>query len=316
MRTKRIVDNWFYSIRELIIFNKECWKYVLKRWWKSFIYILTFVATVVTILSVCKEINDYHLTVTFFLIIFFWIGIVSFIISLPKNYLSYRISGLNGTKIELIIGDMFCEKCDMVIPTNTCFDVDSESIKKQSVQGQFCKIYYHEDTGLLDKNIEIKLKELNCAKKKLEDKTIGKKIQYPLNTIITLQSGQRADEQRFHWIAINHSGCQSEVITNSICLHKSIDALWEYLSAHCKIRDLCLPILGTGHAGINLPLPDIVEYYIDSFIIHSKNSNIVRTLKIYLYPNSEDVFENYKYISSYLQYRSENSTNLERKYFN
>lgn len=316
MRTRRIFDNWFYSIRELVALNKECWKYVLQRWWKSFVYILSFVATIVTILSVCEGINIHNFTVNFFLVNLLWISVVSFMIVLPKNYTSYRISGLSGTKIELIIGDMFNEKCDMVIPTNTCFDVDWESIKKRSVQGQFCRIFYGDDTGLLNKNIEEHLSKLKCTKEYLKKKVVGKKIQYPINTIITLQSGQRADEPRFHWIAINHSGIRSEVDTNSICLHKSIDALWDYLTVNRRVRDLCLPILGTGHACMNQPLPDVVEYYIDSFIIHSQNSNIVKSLKIYLYPNSEDVFENYKYIANYLQYRSSNTLNLEKKYSN
>lgn len=313
MRTKRVFDNWLYSVGELAALNKECWKYVLKRWWKSFFAILTLITTIVTILSVCEGM-DVNLSISFFLINLLGIGVVSFIMSLPQNYKTYHISGLNGTKIELIIGDMFKENCDMVIPTNTCFDVDRKSIKEQSVQGQFCKIYYDNDTGLLDENIENLLIKLDCSKEYLKDKVVGKKIQYPLNTIITLQSGQRADEQRFHWIAINHSGCQSEVLTESICLHKSINALWEYLSTHRKIRNLCLPILGTGHAGMNLPLPDVVEYYIDSFIIHSKSSNIVRILKIYLYSGSDSVFENYKYIANYLKYRSQNTLNLELKY--
>lgn len=313
MRTMRLVNNWLYSFRELTSLNEECWKYVLKRWWKSFIAILTFITTIITILSVCNEIVI-NFSISFFLINILIVALVSLLTCLPFNYKSFYIKGLHGTKIQLIIGNMFDEKCDMVIPTNTCFDVDWKSIKEQSVQGQFCKLFYDKDSGLLNEDIEKKLKELSCNTTYLEHKVIGKKIQYPINTIITLQSGQRADAQRFHWIAINHSGNESEVIADSMCLHKSINALWEYLSVNRKIRDLCLPILGTGHASINLPLPDVVEYYIDSFIIHSKSNNIVKTLKIYLHPGSDCVFENYKYIANYLKYRSQNTLNLELKY--
>lgn len=306
-RNKFIITNWSYSVRELLSLNKECWKYVLSRWWRCMVYVLSLIATVMTILNQSVDMNQ-------IIILLLCSILISLIMSLPRNYVSYCIEGLNGTKIDLIIGNMFDENCDMVIPTNTCFDVDWGSISSQSVQGQFCKKFYQGNTDLLNNDIEKLLHTLNCPTEYLASKEIGKKIQYPINTIITLQLGQQADDQRFHWIAINHSDDKSHVVRESVCLHKSIDTLWNHLGRYCKIRDLCLPILGTRYATKNLPLPDVVEYYIDSFIIHSKNNNLVRTLKIYLYPASDNVFEYYNVINNYLRYRAKSSMNIENKY--
>lgn len=275
--------------------------------------ILTFVTTIITFLSFCNGVKI-SFSFIFFLINVIFIALVSFFLSLPRNYKSFLISGIHNTNIEVIIGDMFDDVCDLVVPTNTCFDVDKESTSAHSIQGKFCIKYYNNDAGLLDKDVEDLLRSLDCEKKCLEQKNIGKRVQYPINTIITLSLNRFANTPKFHWIAINHSDNNTGVIHDSIDLRKSIDALWGYLEGYKKLRDLCLPMLGTGHGGQNEPLPDLVEYYIDSFISHSQKRNIVKTLKIYLYPDKENVFENYKYITNYLHYRSREALNVERKY--
>lgn len=295
--------------------NKEYWKYVFKKWLKQLGLILSYIATAIGIIAAFKG-SDFikdTIEVDVILYMFFSIVLISFIFSLPKSRRSYKVEGLNGCTIELIIGDMFNEKCDFVIPTNTSFDTCKDAIKSSSVQGQFCKRYCSNNTKLLNTYIEEQLDRIKSKRTDRLDKIVGNKFQYPLNTIITFRLEPSADSQRFHWIAINDFGPNSQIVPDSVCLHESFNALWNYLSTYRVVRDLCIPILGTGLTSVNQPVFDILEYCIDSFIIHSKNGNIVKTLKIYFYPSDKDVFDNFNIVSNYIKYRVKNSIHLERK---
>lgn len=209
---------------------------------------------------------------------------------------------------------MFKEKCDMIISTNSCFDVDKECIRSDSLQGLFCKNVYKDDTLQLRKDIQIELKKNHASTTLLPQKKIGEKKQYPINTIVTLKKDMAADSPQYHWIAINHSDNQSGVIMESVNIFQSVIAIWEYLQKKGKRRDLCIPMIGTGYAKQSVLIPDLVEFYIDTFIFFSQKEEFVKTLKIYLYPKNEDVFEDFLCIVHYLEYYSKHVSNLMTKY--
>lgn len=299
-----------FCLKELLSLNKMYWTYIFSGWWKRCVKLLSLFCTVLSLFAIFDVKN----TSVIIIILTVVICILSFLLSIPRHYKKIKINNLNNTYVEIIIGDMFNEKCDMIISTNTCFDTSPECIKDDSLQGLFCKKIYNSDYSLLSDNVQCELRKLGTHTEQLDKKNIGNNIQYPINTIITISNGSSAEVQRFHWIAINHSNNVTGVIEESVDIYKSVISVWEYLYCQGIRRDLCFPMIGTGYAGQQIGNSDLAEFIIDSFIFYSQKRAITNTLKLYLYPKNISIFEDFCIIVNYLKYRSQHHINIAKKY--
>src|SRR3989338_8564333 len=92
-------------------------------------------------------------TIKSFWWIFLIVGIVIISTRLwPRKKFTFPISD-RDCRIEVVLGDIFKQEGSMIVGSNTIFEVDSNIISSESIQGQFCERYY-KDTGALKNSIK------------------------------------------------------------------------------------------------------------------------------------------------------------------
>ncbi len=213
----------------------------------------------------------------------------------------------------MVIGDILTDPYDIVIPTNNYFDTSWEVISKKSIQGQYAISKYY---GLkqLDESIEDAINRAGLHGKRNDQKIIGKNIRYPIHSIISLTNTKYIDSRSCYWIAISNFSNTGSIIKEDVDIHKSITALWQHLRKHVRVRNLSIPVIGTGLTPTSVPQFDVIEFIVDSFLCEIQKSKIVDTLRIYLYDKGEDTYTTFHLASQYIQHRIENLSATELKH--
>ena len=231
---------------------------------------------------------------------FIFIAATSLLISLIINYqkltFRYKIQS-KDINISLVIGDIFSQKADIVISTNTTFDTTTENrfISPASIQGQLYR--YYDKIGHLDSEIENAL--IGIEPKEILSRTKTKRKRYPYGTIIKL------NHQNFfsYWVAmadVNESGKPS---SSFVILQECLERLWDYILTSGHMDRIAVPILGSGKTGINENRVKLLKEIIFSFVAFSREKKITEELVICIHPN--DFFSHsidLDYINKYLEY--------------
>lgn len=282
-------------------------------WWKNFLSLVTYGCGLCGILL--PFIQETSLSYSLILIIvLIFIIIVSFLFAIPNCYRKFRLVGTGGNAIELVIGDMLSDCNDMVIPSNNYFDTSWSVISRKSIQGQLANKYL--SLTYLDKVIDEAIKKAGLKGTYNESKNIGKRVEFPINSIITIQDSSRVDSQRYYWVAMTNFSDKGEIIKEDVDIHSSIMCLWEHLRKHVHVRNLCIPVLGTGLTPTSVSQFDVIEVIVDTFLTEITKSKIVDTLRIYLYYKGDDTYSTFHLASQYIQHRIENlpATELKHKF--
>ena len=202
-------------------------------------------------------------------------------------------------KIKLIVGDIFKEKGDKVITTNTTFDTKMEGrfISEESLQGQLYLKYYKE-LEELDSVIEKKLSKETYIDLKREN---SKSKRYKIGTTIKLSHRDFCT----YWVAlanINESGkpinCCLEDLQNSLV------SLWNHVLTQGHMEKLVIPIMGSGKTTLNESREKIIKEIIVSFVSMSKENKITEELIICISPKDyhEKNFD-FEMIKKFLEYQ-------------
>jgi hypothetical protein len=212
--------------------------------------------------------------------IFLLIGIViSISMCKPKNSF---ISKLNNRdiSIELVIGDFFRQEGALIIGTNTTFDthISRELISESSIQGQFTRIYYGDETQI-DKEI---LHGLNgISSETLSGRRIGKSVKYPIGTTIRLSPRERT-AYMLSMANINEYGVASGTFEE---LKIALSNLWIFISSRGLKENLVIPILGSGFTRLVQSREEIIREIIKSFVAACSESAFCDKLTIIVSPN-------------------------------
>ena len=294
--------------------NKFYIRTLKTNWWKNFLSLVAYGCGLGGILLpfIQKISISYSLIL---IIVLIFIITASFLFAIPNCYRKFRIVGTGGNAIELVIGDMLSDSNDMVIPSNNYFDTSWSIISRRSIQGQLAiKKYF--TLSQLDKVIDKAIAKAGINGTYNESKNMGKNIEYPIHSIITIQENDRADSQRFYWVAMTSFSEKGEIIKEHVKIHASLMHLWEHLRKHVHVRNLCIPVLGTGLTPTSVSQFDVIEVIVDTFLTAITKSRIVDTLRIYLYDKGEDTYSTFHLASLYIQHRIENlpATELKHKF--
>lgn len=239
--------------------------------------------------------------------------LISFFWAIPNCYKSFKISGNGGSKIELVVGDILKDSDDMIIPSNTFFDTSRQIISSKSIQGQLVNRKYDGCLADLNDGIKVALENSKMEGKFVSEKVVGNQIRYPLNTILAVSKSSLSDSQRFYLLALCDFTNEGDIIKDKTNIHDSINSIWKYLQEHIHVRNLCIPVLGTGLTSKNIPQFDVMEVIIDSFLVEVTKLRFVDTLRIYLYPKGPETFTAFHLAGQYIQHRIENISAIELK---
>ena len=216
----------------------------------------------------------------------------------PLSKICYQLPG-RDVRIEIRIDDILNIKhSDIVIGTNTTFDtgISEGIIENASLQGKFTKQFYNNDIEHLDRDLEKALKDTSAQN---IQRNWGKNLRYPIGTVAKIA----VKDQIFYLLAMaklnNHGVSQSNL--NSIKL--SLKKLWEFIGSHGELREIAIPLIGTGHGRLTQTREEIIKLIVESFNEASKLKRFSKKLIIVIH------FNDYRYhnlnlleLNKYLSY--------------
>jgi len=183
---------------------------------------------------------------------------------------------LSNTEVRIVEGDLFEQDENLVIGMCTTFDTEiPHIIGEHSVQGQFLREVYHNDTAGLDRDIESALAAVS------RERTIakpGKQNAYPLGTVASIQK-----QRRFYFcLAYTEMNERNEARASVDGVWRSLDNLWREVRALSNGDPLAIPVIGGGQARVAhlLPAQDAIRFMALSFVLASRTERVCQRLDI------------------------------------
>lgn len=298
----------FYSIPQ---YWKNSWPNLINR----LLWILGTIWLIISLIHFFINPSPIPQSSDIFWQVLFGSTVAAIITTVPPLCFSEKIED-KDVAIKILIGDVFNQKGDIVLSTNSTFDTtfDNEFISPKSLQGQLSKREY-DKIEHLDQEIDEQLIVIDPIL--IHKRTKSKQNQYEIGTIIKLnhRSGFRS-----YWVAmadVNEHGKPCGKFENlQICL----ESLWRFMGEKGHMNRLILPILGSGRTGINESRFTILKEIIFSFVAFAKEQKITEELTICIHPSdikqeNIDIYDLKKYLNFQCRYRYEskngNITSLE-----
>ena len=197
----------------------------------------------------------------------------------PESKITQKLNGLD-VFITIRVDDVIIATESCVISTNTTFETGTNLIAKDSLQGQFTRTFY-DDESHLDTDLEKALRSNTYEELSRTEDVRRKMRKYPLGTVARVNPKGR----NFYLLAManmNHSG-NAETSFNLIS--DALNSLWQFLGRSGDYeRELLIPVIGTGRGRITESREEVIHEIIDSFIAASTQKRICDVLSIVIHP--------------------------------
>lgn len=202
----------------------------------------------------------------------------------PVSRVSYRVPG-RDYRFEVKIADLFAEPCDLVISSNTTFDTDIASglIAADSLQGQLTLRVFEGNTAEIDRQIEEGLRGL---KSRPRNDAPGRKKEYPIGTVVPV----RIPGRTFYFVAMSRLNSHGTASSTLRGIEESLDKLWAFVAEQGELRDLAIPLMGTGRGRLDLPRKKMVEKIAQSFADASRERVFSNRLLVVVRPQDAENF--------------------------
>jgi hypothetical protein len=236
---------------------------------------------------------NYILCVSIFISLLF--GVFKII---PKKRI-YKKFIASNTSIEIIIGDLFKDNVNILIGSSNYFDTNS-NISNSTLKSQLINRCFSGETKHLDELIESSLSVQNLSGIFDESKPFGKKNKFPIGTTIRIDQNNR---QIFMLIIseLFFNGTNKHTSSTPDLLNTALYKFWNFYKTEGRMKEISIPVLGSGLARVNLSYRVLIQLIILSFITYSKSTRITEKLKIVVYEkdyNPEDFEELNKFVNS------------------
>lgn len=213
----------------------------------------------------------------------------------PITRFSYKIPGKDFC-VEVRIGDLFDGNNDVIVSTNTTFDTDMASglIDTASIQGQVATKFFNADTSEIDRQLGLDLAAVSGVSRV---NAPGKKLEYPIGTVARVKS----DSRTFYFVAMSRLNDQGNASSSPREIEDALEATWKFVRTNGNLRDLSIPLMGTGRGRVSIPRKKMAERIAQSFCDESKNLIFSNRLLISIRPeDAEDFAVNLYQIRDYL----------------
>lgn len=202
----------------------------------------------------------------------------------PVGRVSYRAAG-KDYRIDVKIADLFAEPGDLVISSNTTFDTDIASglINVDSVQGQLSVRLFDGNTAEIDRQLTESLKGVAHRMRK---NAPGKEREYPIGTVAPV----RIPGRTFYFVAMSRLNDQGTAQSSVRDIEEALEKLWAFVATSGELRDVAIPLMGTGRGRVPLPRKKMVERIAQSFADASREKVFSNRLAVIVRPADAENF--------------------------
>lgn len=202
----------------------------------------------------------------------------------PVTKVTYKQPGKDYI-IEVRIGDIFAGDNDVVVSSNTTFDTSMANglISTESLQGQVATRFFQADTDEIDRQLAA---ELAHVKSKERNDAPGKTAEYPIGTCARVRSHGRT----FYFVAMSRLNRKGTAGASLRDVEDALSSLWSFVLTHGELRNLSVPLMGTGRGRTGYPRKKMVERIAQSFAEGSKDQLFSNRLSIVIRPEDAENF--------------------------
>ncbi|GLV27489.1 hypothetical protein TomTYG75_00160 [Sphingobium sp. TomTYG75] len=202
----------------------------------------------------------------------------------PITRVSYKVPGKDYL-VEVRIGDIFSGSNDVIISTNTTFDTNMASglIATDSLQGQVATRFFQANTDEIDRQLNIDLVKANGTPR---HDAPCKVTEYPIGTVARVKAHGRT----FYFVAMSRLNAQGTAGTTLREVEDALSSLWAFILTHGELKNLSVPLMGTGRGRTGYPRKKMAERIAQSFADGSKDRIFSNRLSIVIRPEDAENF--------------------------
>lgn len=192
----------------------------------------------------------------------------------------------SNTEICVKTGDLFSQPHNIVVTSSDFFDTNIPQGTRVSLKSQMIDKFFSGNIHTLDTLINRSLTNQGITGSHESSKN-GKKDRYPIGTIAVVPTQQN----RIFITVLAELYFQNNIkhtLSDPNKLHITLNELWKQIRIEGRMKEVSLPILGSGLSGINLSNLMIIDSIIMSYAIHSKTSRVSERLTIVIPENKYD----------------------------
>jgi hypothetical protein len=217
-----------------------------------------------------KDKYSHYAIFAMILIAVFWVLVTR----RPITRFTYKVPGKDFA-VEVRIGDLFDGENDVIVSTNTTFDTDMASglIDTDSVQGQVATRFFNANTAEIDRQLGV---DLAAANGTARSDAPGKVTEYPIGTVARVKSHNRT----FYFVAMSRLNAQGNASASPREIEDALDATWSFIRASGNLRDISIPLMGTGRGRTGISRKKMIERIAQSFVDGSNHLPLSNKLSI------------------------------------
>jgi hypothetical protein len=202
----------------------------------------------------------------------------------PITRVSYKLPNKDYV-IEVRIGDVFAGDSDVIVSSNTTFDTSMADglIATDSLQGQLATQFFSANTVEIDEQLE---QDLAGVASQQRPDARGKKREYPIGTVARVKSHGRT----FYFVAMARLSPDGTASATMREVEDALTDLWAFILAHGELKNLAIPLVGTGRGRTGYPRKKMVERIAQSFADGSKDRIFSNRLSIVVHPQDAENF--------------------------
>lgn len=260
---------------------------------KNFLSIVGLLGGIYTYITIFKEVpksikNNWWavLIVTLILIAIY------VILWVMANKSKQATLNINGSQLQIKVGNIFKQNDFKVIPFNEFFDtkVDDKIISKTSLNGLFIETELKESVENLDRHIENYLDNRNIEGVQSVIRDNGKNVKYPLGTICKYND--------FLITAFSKFDSNNRAYLNMKDYIDFLMRFWEEIDIIYAGKSVSIPVFGSGitrfKENIGISDQELLEIIIWSFKISRVKIKYPSKVSIIIYNDNVDKINFYK----------------------
>ena len=191
------------------------------------------------------------------------------------------------TSLTIVRGDLFDQDdANLVVGFSDTFDIatgEDVIISRSSIQGQLVERLFDGEAKTLDRELKRVLRTVApTAVEPVQDKPRGKRVRYPIGTVVPIPHGGR----RIFATAYSRLGNDLVARSDPTILRFSLDRLWASIDRYGMLKPVAIPLVGSGLARVvQLDREQLVATIIESFIeACDRLSTVTPELRVVLQP--------------------------------